>query len=85
MRLAWLLGTVLITAVLAVTAWMGLVAVGIVLALGEGASWVAALSVAAAVNIAVAVALAFLMRDLAKELPFNALVRALRGQPPENT
>jgi fatty acid desaturase len=80
-RLAWLLGTVLVTAVLAVTAWMGLVAVGIVVALGQGASWVLALSVAALLNIGAAVALGFWMRDLVQELPFKALVRALRGEP----
>jgi hypothetical protein len=82
MRLAWLLGTVLVTAVLVVSAWMALLAVGIVLLLGQGASWVAALSIAAAVNVAAAVALAFWARDLVKELPFNALVRSLRGEPP---
>jgi len=81
-RLSWLLGTVLVAAVLVVSAWMGLVAVGIVLLLGQGASWVAALSIAAAVNLAGAVALAFWVRDLLKELPFNALVRSLRGEPP---
>ena len=81
-RLAWLLGTVLVTAVLVVTAWMGLVAVGIVIALGQGASWVAALAIAAMLNVATAVALGFWMRGLVKELPFNALVRALRGEPP---
>jgi len=82
MRLAWLLGTVVVAAVLAVAAWMGLVAVGIVISLGQGASWIAALSVAAILNVAAAVALGFWMRDLVKELPFNALVRTLRGEPP---
>jgi hypothetical protein len=81
-RLAWLLGTVLIAAVLVVTAWLTLVAVGIVLMLGQGASWVLALGLAAALNIIAAGALAFFMRDLVKEMPFNALVRSLRGEPP---
>ena len=82
MRLAWLLGTVLVAAVLVVCAWMALITVGIVLLLGQGASWVAALSIAAAINVAGAVALALWARDLVKELPFNALVRSLRGEPP---
>ena len=81
-RLSWLLGAVLVTAVLVVSAWMALVAVGIVLLLGQGASWVAALSIAAALNVAGAAALALWARDLVKELPFNALVRSLRGEPP---
>ena len=38
-RLAWILGTVLVAAVLVVTSWMGLVAASIVFAWGHGASW----------------------------------------------
>ena len=43
-RLAWLLGAVLIAAVLIVTTWMALVAAGVVFMLGQGASWVTALA-----------------------------------------
>ncbi len=82
MRLAWLLGTVLIAAVLVVTAWLALVAAGIVLMLGQGASWVLALGIAAGLNLVAAGALAFFVRDLVKEMPFNALARSLRGEPP---
>jgi len=81
-RLAWLLGTVLIAAVLVVTAWLALVAAGIVLMLGQGASWVLALGIAAGLNLVAAGALAFFVRDLVKEMPFNALARSLRGEPP---
>jgi hypothetical protein len=81
-RLAWLLGTVLVAAVLVVTAWLALVAVGIVLMLGQGASWPLALGVAAALNLIGAGALAWWMKDLVSEMPFNSLVRALRGEPP---
>src|SRR5436309_11114125 len=35
-RLAWILGSVLVAAVLVVTSWMGLVAAGIVFAWGQG-------------------------------------------------
>ncbi len=62
-RLAWLLGTVLIASVLIVTAWL-------------------ALGIAAAINLAGAAALAWWMRSLATEMPFNALVRSLRGEAP---
>lgn len=82
-RLAWILGAVLIAAVLIVTAWMGLVAAGIVFAWGHGASWPVALAVAAAINVVAAGALAWFTLKLAKELPFTALLRQLRGEHPE--
>jgi hypothetical protein len=82
-RLAWILGSVLVAAVLVVTSWMGLVAAGIVLAWGHGASWPIALAIAAVLNIIAAGALAWFMLKLAKELPFTALLRQLRGRDPE--
>ena len=81
-RLAWLLGAVLVAAVLIVTTWMGLVAAAVVFMLGHGASWVTALIVAAVVNLAGAGALAWWMFALIKELPFTALLRQLRGNAP---
>lgn len=81
-RLAWILGAVLVAAVLVVTAWMGFVAAGIVFAWGQGASWPAALAVAAAINVSAAVALGWFTFRLAKELPFTALLRQLRGDRP---
>jgi len=81
-RLAWLLGAVLVAAVLIVTTWMGLVAAAVVFMLGQGASWVTALIVAAVVNLAGAGALAWWMFALIKELPFTALLRQLRGNAP---
>lgn len=82
-RLAWILGAVLVAAVLIVTTWMGLVAAAVVFMLGHGASWVTALIVAAVVNLAGAGALGWLMFTLIKEMPFTALLRQLRGNPPE--
>jgi hypothetical protein len=82
-RLAWLLGAVLVAAVLVVTTWMGLVAAAVVFMLGQGASWVTALIVAAVVNLAGAGALAWWMFALIKELPFTALLRQLRGNAPQ--
>jgi hypothetical protein len=82
-RLAWLLGAVLVAAVLIVTTWMGLVAAAVVFMLGHGTSWVTALIVAAVVNLAGAGALAWWMFALIKELPFTALLRQLRGNAPE--
>lgn len=82
-RLAWLLGALLVAAVLVVTTWMALVAAGVVLMLGQGASWVTALIVAAVLNIIGAGALAWWMLALIKELPFTALLRQLRGEPPQ--
>ena len=82
-RLAWLLGAVLIAAVLVVTTWMAFVAAGVVWMLGHGASWVSALVVAAVLNIVGAVALGWWMLALIKELPFTALLRQLRGDAPK--
>jgi hypothetical protein len=82
-RLAWILGAVLIAAVLVVTAWMGFVAAGIVFAWGQGASWPVALTVAALMNLVAAGALGWFTLKLAKELPFTALLRQLRGEAPE--
>ena len=82
-RLAWILGAVLVAAVLVVTSWMGLVSAGIMFAWGHGASWPVALAIAAALNLVAAAALAWFMLKLAKELPFTALLRQLRGDPPE--
>jgi len=82
-RLAWILGAVLIAAVLIVTAWMGFVAAGIVFAWGHGASWPVALAAAAILNIVAAGALGWFTLKLAKELPFTALLRQLRGETPE--
>ncbi|HUQ26428.1 MAG TPA: phage holin family protein [Burkholderiales bacterium] len=85
LRLAWLLGTVLVAAVLVVTAWLALVAGGIVLLLGQGTPWSLALAIAAVLNLVGAGALAWWMRSLVSEMPFNALVRSLRGEPPPVT
>src|SRR5436190_23871710 len=65
-RLAWILGCVLVAAVLIVTSWMGLVAAGIVFAWGHGASWPIALAIAALLNLVAAGALAWFMFTLAK-------------------
>lgn len=82
-RLAWILGAVLVGAVLVVTSWMGLVAAGIVFAWGHGASWPIALAVAAVLNLVAAAVLGWFTLRLAKELPFTALLRQLRGRDPE--
>lgn len=82
-RLAWLLGSVLVTAVLLVTTWMALVAAGVVIMLGQGASWATALIVAAVLNVVGAGALVWWMLTLIKEMPFTALLRQLRGDPPK--
>ena len=82
-RLAWLLGATLIAAVLIVTTWMALVAAGVVIMLGQGASWATALAVAAVFNLVGAAVLCWWMLALVKELPFTALLRQLRGQSPE--
>src|SRR5436853_5488645 len=58
-RLAWILGSVLVAAVLVVTSWIALVAAAIVFAWGHGASWPIALAIAAVLNLIGAGALAW--------------------------
>jgi uncharacterized membrane protein YqjE len=82
LHLAWLLGAVLVAAVLVVTAWMGGVAALIVLMLGGGMSWPAAIGIAAVLNLVGAGALAWWMRRVVADLPFTALLRQLRGEDP---
>ena len=82
-RLAWILGAVLVAAVLVVTSWMGLVSAGIMFAWGHGASWPVALAIAAIINLVAGGALGWFTLKLARELPFTALLRQLRGDAPE--
>jgi hypothetical protein len=81
-RLAWLLSAGLIAAVLVVTAWLAGVAAAIVYMLGEGMSWIGALAIAALLNVLGAAVVGWWMRRLLTELPFAAVVRQLRGEPP---
>jgi hypothetical protein len=82
-RLAWLLAAMLVATVLVVTTWMALIAAGVVVMLGQGASWATALAIAAVLNLVAAAALGWWMLALIKELPFTALLRQLRGRAPE--
>src|SRR2546423_4603381 len=82
-RLAWILGAVLIGAVLVVTSWMGFVAAGIVFAWGRGASWPIALGIAALLNLVAAGALGWVTLQLAEEVPLSPLLRQLRGKNTE--
>jgi hypothetical protein len=79
-RFAWLLCSGVVAAILAVTAWLALVAAGIVWLLGTGASWVMALGIAAGINVIGAIALALWMKGLFREPPFAATLRQLRGE-----
>ncbi|RPI43132.1 MAG: hypothetical protein EHM59_16155 [Betaproteobacteria bacterium] len=78
-KFAWLLCSGVVAAILLVTAWLALVAGGIVWMRGTGASWVLALGVAASINLVSAGLLALWMRGLFNEPPFAATLRQLRG------
>jgi hypothetical protein len=82
-RLAWLLGSGLMVAILVVTAWMAGVAAAIVWMWDEGVSWPVAIAIAAVINLVGAGALVFWMRSLVTEMPFTALLRQLRGDAPQ--
>ena len=81
LSLAWLLGSVLVVAMLLVTAWMGGLAALIVWMFKEGISWPIILGGIALLNVVGAGALAWWMRRLVADLPFEALLRQLRGEP----
>ena len=83
LRFAWLVFGGVVVAVLVATAWLAIVAAGIVWLLGSGASWPAALGLAAALNVVGAVAVYLWMRGLMTELPFSATLRQLRGEAPK--
>ena len=83
-RLAMLLSAGLLIAILVITAWMGLVAAGIVWMFDQGVSWPVAIAVAAVINVAAAAVLAWWARHLVSEMPFTALLRQLRGDPPKD-
>jgi hypothetical protein len=62
---------------------MALVAAGVVIMLGQGASWATALIVAGVLNLVGAGALVWWMLALIKEMPFTALLRQLRADAPQ--
>ena len=68
----------IVISVLAVTAWMALVAGGAIWATRAGLSLPAALLLAALANLAIAAALAFWIRGRLPELLFSATLRQLR-------
>lgn len=78
-RFAWMLCSGVVAAILIVTAWLALVAGGIVWMLGTGASWITALAVAAGANIVLAAIIGWRMRGMFEEPPFAATLRQLRG------
>ena len=81
-HLTLLLSAGLVIAVLVSSAWMGFVAAGIVWMFDRGVSWAPAIAIAALINVAAAAALAWWVRRLVSEMPFTALLRRFRGEPP---
>jgi len=81
-HLAMLLSAGLMIAILVVTAWMALVAAGIMWMFDKGVHWPLAIAIAAIINIIGAGALAWWARHLVSEMPFTALLRQLRGETP---
>lgn len=77
-----IVGVVVVTAVLLVTAWLALVVAVAVWLLGSGASWPGVLGLAALLNILAALATGLWLKRRLHELPFAATLRQLRGEPP---
>lgn len=76
--LARLVGGAVVVATLCATAWLSLVAGGIVWAASAGISWAMALAIAACINLAAAGILALRIRALTRTVPFAATLRQLR-------
>lgn len=72
----------IIISILVVSAWMGIVAAGVVWAIGAGANFGLAILIAALVNIALAVGLAFWAKKQIPDLLFSATLRQLRKDAP---
>jgi uncharacterized membrane protein YqjE len=77
-RLGKFLGGAVVASILVVTAWLAIVASGIVYAAGQGMSWVTALLIAAGINIVLAAGLAYWIRTLMTDQVFAATLRQLR-------
>ena len=76
--LAKLLSAAVVVAILVVSAWLALVAGGIVWATSAGVGWSVALVVASALNVVLAGLVAFWMRSQTHEMLFAASLRQLR-------
>lgn len=77
--LAKILSAAVVVAILAVSAWLALVAGGIVWATSAGVGWAAALVIASGLNLLLAGCVAYWMRSHTQELLFAASLRQLRG------
>ena len=76
--LAKMLCAAVVVSILLVSAWLALLASGIVWATAEGVSWSGALAIAALLNLIAAGALVLWMRGHTSELLFTATLRQLR-------
>jgi uncharacterized membrane protein YqjE len=77
-----MIAAAIVVSILAVSAWMGIVAAAVVWAIGAGANWGLAILIAALVNVAVAVGVALWAKRQIPDLLFSATVRQLRKDVP---
>ena len=73
-----MLSAAVVVAILVVSAWLALVAGGIVWATTSGVGWAAALAIASALNLVLAAIVAYWVRHQTQELLFAASLRQLR-------
>jgi hypothetical protein len=76
--LAKMLSAAVVVAILVVSAWLALVAGGIVWATSTGVGWAASLVIAGGLNVVLAGLIAYWMRSQSQELLFAASLRQLR-------
>jgi hypothetical protein len=86
LTLVWMIALGLVTATLAVTAWLGLMAVLALCAVAWGLSWIAAILILVVINLSTAAAVIFMCVKMSQDLLFAASRRqfstGLRAQPP---
>lgn len=81
-QLSWLVGSAVVIAVLAVSAWMAGVTALIAYLLAREVSWPIALIAAGFVNLLGAGLVAWRLKTVLADVPFAATLRQLKGDPP---
>ncbi len=79
-RLAFMVAVAIMAVALVATAWLGLVATGVLWMIGLGVPPVGALLTAVGANLAGAIACTLLLRRRAREVPFAATLRSIQDR-----
>lgn len=83
LTLIWMIALGLVTALLAVSAWLGLMAALALSAVAWGLSWIGAILILVVINLSAAAAAVFMCVKLSQDLLFVASRRQLANRLPE--